>query len=44
MVSLEVNFDVVLKQKQVLEQALSTNPKTEKALQKLIHKVILEAR
>lgn len=44
MVSLEVNFDVVLKQKQVLEQALSTNPKTEKALQKLIRKVIFEAR
>ena len=44
MVSLEVNDAVVLEQKQVLEQALSTNPKTQKALQKLIRKVILEAR
>jgi hypothetical protein len=44
MVSLEVNDAVVLEQKQVLEQALSTNPKTQKALQKLIRKVIMEAR
>ena len=44
MVSLEVNDAVVLEQKQVLEQALSTNPKTQKALQKLIRKVIVEAR
>ena len=44
MVSLEVNDAVVLEQKQVIEQALSTNPKTQKALQKLIRKVIVEAR
>ena len=44
MVSLEVNDAVVLEQKQVLEQALSTNPKTQKALQKLIREVIVQAR
>jgi hypothetical protein len=44
MISLEVNDAVVLEQKQVLEQALSTNPKTQKALQKLIRKAIMEAR
>ena len=44
MVSLEVNDAEVLEQKQVLEQALSTNPKTQKALQSLIRKVIKEAR
>ena len=44
MVSLEINDAVVLEQKQVLEQALSTNPKTQKALQKLIRRVIKEAR
>ena len=44
MVSLEINDAVVLEQQQVLEQALSTNPKTQKALQKLIRQVITEAR
>lgn len=44
MFSLEVNDAVVLEQKQVIEQALSTNPKTQKALQKLIRRVIMEAR
>ena len=44
MVSLEVNDAVVLEKKQVLEQALSTNPKTQKALQKLIRKAIMQAR
>ena len=44
MVLLEVNDAVVLEQKQVLEQALSTNPKTQKALQKLIRKAIMQAR
>lgn len=44
MVSLDVNDAAILKQKQVLEQALSTNPKTQKALQKLIRQVIKEAR
>ena len=44
MLSLEVNDAVVLEQKQVLEQALSTNPKTQKALQKLIRRAIMQAR
>ena len=44
MLSLEVNDAVVLEQKQVLEHALSTNPKTQKALQKLIRNVIAQAR
>ena len=44
MVSLEINDAVVLEQQQILEQALSTNPKTQKALQKLIQQVIKEAR
>ena len=44
MVSLEINDAVVLEQQKVLEQALSTNPKTQKALQKLIRQVIAEAR
>ena len=44
MIGLEINDAVVLEQKQVLEKALSTNPKTQKALQKLIRQVILEAR
>lgn len=44
MLSLEVNDAVFLEQKQVLEQALSKNPKTQKALQKLIRKAIMEAR
>lgn len=44
MVSLEVNDAVVLEQKQILEQALSTNPKTQKALQKLIRKALMDVR
>ena len=44
MLSLEVNDAVVLEQKQVLEQALSTNPKTQEVLRKLIRKVIAQAR
>lgn len=44
MVSLEINDAVVLEQQKVLEQALSTNPKTKKALQKQIRQVIFEAR
>ena len=44
MVSLEVNDAVVLEQKQVLEQALSTNPKTQKALQKFIRQALNEIR
>ena len=44
MIGLEINDAVIVEQKQILEQALSTNPKTQKALQKLIRKVIMEAR
>jgi hypothetical protein len=44
MIGLEVNDAVIVEQKQVLEQAMSTNPKTQKALQKLIRQVIMEAR
>lgn len=44
MVGFELDNSVVMRQSQVLEQALSTNPKTHKALQKLIQKVIQEAR
>ena len=40
MISLEVNDAVVLDQQQILEKALSTNPKTQKALQKLIDKAL----
>jgi len=39
-----VNEAVVVKQQEILEHALSTDPKTQKALQKLIRQVILEAR
>ena len=44
MIGLEVNDAIILEQQKVLEAALSTNPKTQKALQKLIRKVIMEAR
>ena len=44
MFEFEVNDAVVLEQKQILEQALSTNPKTQKALQKLIRKALMEIR
>lgn len=44
MFAFEVNNDVWVKQMEVLEQALSTNPKTQRALQKLIQKVLLDAR
>ena len=44
MFGLEVNDAVIVEQRKVLEQALSTNPKTQKALQKLIRKVLAEAR
>ena len=44
MIGLEINDAVVLEQQQILEKALSTNPKTQKALQKLIAQVIKEAR
>lgn len=44
MITLEVNDAAVVQQKALLEQLLTTNPNTEKALQKLIRKAIKEAR
>ena len=44
MIGLEFNDTVILEQQKVLEAALSTNPKTQKALQKLIRKALMEAR
>lgn len=44
MFGLELNDTVIMEQRRVLEAALSTNPDTQKALQKLIRKVIKEAR
>lgn len=44
MIGLEINNAVVLNQKKILEKALTTNPDTEKAIRKLVRKVILEAR
>lgn len=44
MIGLEVNDVAIVQQKEVLERALSTNPKTKQALQKLIRKVIRQAR
>jgi hypothetical protein len=44
MISMDVNNSVIVDQRRVLEQALSTNPKTQQALQKLIREVLAEAR
>ena len=44
MIELELNDSVVVEQRKVLEQALSTNPKTQKALQKLIRQALMEVR
>ena len=44
MFGLEIDNTVIVEQRKVLEQALSTNPKTQKALQKLIRRVVMEAR
>ena len=44
MFEFEFNDSVVLRQQKVLEAALSTNPKTQKALQKLINKALTEVR
>lgn len=44
MITLEVNDAAVVQQKALIEQLLTTNPNTEKALQKLIRKAIKEAR
>lgn len=44
MFGIDTNNTVVLEQQKVLEQALSTNPKTQTALRKLVQQVIKEAR
>ena len=44
MIHLDYSGEVILEQQRVLEAALSTNPKTQKALQKLIRRVVIEAR
>lgn len=44
MIHLDYDGEVIMEQKRVLEAALSTNPKTQKALQKLIQQVLKEAR
>lgn len=44
MVGLEIDDSIILHQQQVLEAALSTNPKTQKALQNLINKALAEVR
>ena len=44
MFGLDVNEAALVEQSQLLERLLSTNPKTQKALQELIRRVILEAR
>lgn len=44
MIGLEIDDSIILQQKEVLEAALSTNPKTQKALQKLIDKALTEVR
>jgi hypothetical protein len=44
MIGLEINDSVLVEQQRILEQAISTNPKTQQALQKLIRQVIMEAR
>ena len=44
MIGLELKNAVVIKQKEILEKALSTNPDTQKILQQLIRQVIMEAR
>ena len=44
MIALDINNTVIVEQQRALEAALSTNPKTQKALQRLIRSVIKEAR
>ena len=38
------NDEIVMRESQILEQALSTNPKTQKALQKLINQALKEIK
>ena len=44
MITLDVNDSVILEQQRVLEAALSTNPKTQKVLQKLIRQALMDVR
>ena len=44
MIGIEINDAVILEQQKVLEAALSTNPKTQKVLQKLIRKALMDVR
>lgn len=44
MITLEVDSTVILEQQRALEAALSTNPKTQKALQKLIRRALMDVR
>lgn len=44
MIGLDVNDVALVEQKEVLERLLSTNPKTQKALQRLIRRVLKQAR
>ena len=44
MIGLDVDFSAVVQQREVLEAALSTNPKTQQALNKLIREVMFAAR
>lgn len=44
MFSFEADNLVILQEQKALEAALSTNPKTQKALQKLVREVVLDAR
>ena len=44
MIELDVNDSVIVEQRKVLEAALSTNPKTQKALQKLIRQALKDVR
>ena len=44
MFEFEVNDTVIVEQRQALEAALSTNPKTQAVLHKIIRKYVLEAR
>lgn len=44
MFQFEVNDTIILEQQKVLEAALSTNPKTQAVLRKIIRKYVMEAR
>ena len=44
MIGLEFDDAIILEQQKVLEAALSTNPKTQKVLQKLIRKALMDIR